>query len=75
MMIGNPVTRELLALKRVGGVRGSVTHSLVLVPEEVGKVQLSLYLMSDCYLGLDQQYTLPLDVEEAGEEIFYSDEE
>ena len=43
IVIGNSDTRELLALKRVGGVRGSVTHSLVLVPEEVGKVQLSLY--------------------------------
>ena len=43
IVIGNSDTRELLALKRVGGVRGSVTHSLVLVPKEVGKVQLSLY--------------------------------
>ena len=32
-----------------------------------------LYVMSDCYLGLDQQFSLPLLVEPAGEEIFYSD--
>ena len=49
-MIGNPVTRELLALKRVGGVRGSVTHGLVLTLEEEGRHDLCLYIMSDCYL-------------------------
>ena len=76
LVIGNPVTRELLALKRVAGVRGSVTHSLVLTMEEEGKVDLCLYIMSDCYKGLDQQYTLPLAVEQSdGPEIFYSDEE
>lgn len=76
LVIGNPVTRELMALKRVSGVRGSVSHSLVLSPEEAGRVPLSLYVMSDSYLGLDQQYTLPLHVEESeGPEIFYSDAE
>ena len=56
-------------------VRGRVRHSLVVSPERVGRLGLSLYVMSDCYLGLDQQFALPLLVEEAGEEIFYSDEE
>ena len=56
-------------------ILGTVSHNLVLTPENVGKTQLSFYIMSDCYMGLDQQYTIPLDVEEAGEEIFYSDEE
>ena len=34
LVIGNPETRELVALKRVGGVRGSVKHSLVLSPDQ-----------------------------------------
>ena len=62
-------------LDLVGGLRGRVRHSLVVSPERVGRLGLSLYVMSDCYLGLDQQFALPLLVEEAGEEIFYSDEE
>ena len=75
LVVGDPETRELVALKRVGGVRGRVRHSLVVSPERVGRLGLSLYVMSDCYLGLDHQFALPLLVEEAGEEIFYSDEE
>ena len=75
LVIGNPQTRELVALKRVGGVRSSVKHSLVLSPDQAGRLDLALYIMSDCYLGLDQQFSLPLQVEPAGEEIFYSDED
>ena len=76
LVIGNPETRELLALKRVGGVRGRVRHSLVVSPDQAGRLDLALYVMSDCYLGLDQQFSLPLQVEpRTGEEIFYSDED
>ena len=75
LVVGNPQTRELLALKRVGGVRGRVKHSLVLSPDQAGRQDCVLYVMSDCYLGLDQQFSLPLLVEPAGEEIFYSDED
>ena len=60
LVIGNPETRELVALKRVGGVRGSVKHSLVLSPDQAGRLDYALYVMSDCYLGLDQQFSLPL---------------
>ena len=76
LVLGDPATRELLALKRVGGVRGAASHALVLTPERAGRLELSLYLMSDCYLGLDQQYSIPLLVEQSeGEEIYYSDQE
>ena len=75
VVVGDPQTRELLALKRVGGVRDRVKHSLVLSPDQVGRQDLVLYVMSDCYLGLDQQFSLPLQVEPAEEEIFYSDED
>ena len=57
-------------------MRSSVKHSLVLSPERAGRLDYSLYVMSDCYLGLDQQFSLPLQVEpRTGEEIFYSDED
>ena len=55
-------------------MRGKVVHNLVISPERTGSLDLAVYVMSDCYLGLDQQFSLPLTVE-AGEEIFYSDEE
>jgi len=37
------------------------------------KCDYCLYLMSDSYLGLDQQYELPLMVE--GEQIYHSSDE
>ena len=73
--------RELLALKRVGPIRGSTTANVVLVPEGSGDQDLCIYLLSDAYLGLDQQYDMHPHVEEeegAGEGdelIYYSDEE
>ena len=72
--------RELLALKRVGPIRGSTTANVVLVPEGSGDQDLCIYLLSDAYLGLDQQYDMHLHVEEEDEvgkegEIYYSDEE
>ena len=49
------------------------------MPEGSGDQDLCIYLLSDAYLGLDQQYDMHLHVEEeegGGEgEIYYSDEE
>ena len=78
-MLNQP--RELLALKRIGPIRGSTTANVVLVPESSGDQDLCIYLLSDAYLGIDQQYDMHLHVEEEegakeGEElIYYSDEE
>ncbi|CAB3404822.1 unnamed protein product [Caenorhabditis bovis] len=33
------------------------------IPEKRGKTTLSLYLMSDCYLGIDQEYQIALIIE------------
>ena len=79
-MIDSNDFRELLALKRVGPIRGSTNANVVLVPEGSGDQDLCIYLLSDAYLGLDQQYDMHLHVEEEevreGEElIYYSDEE
>ena len=74
VVVGSPDTRELYALKRVGAVRGSTTFNLVLSPTELGRMFFTLYVMSDSYQGLDQQYQLPLQVEQ-GEDVYYSEEE
>ncbi len=62
-VLGEIETREVIALKRVGFIRGrSSTQLAFFTPETTGRVIYTLYLMSDCYLGLDQQYDVCLDV-------------
>ena len=43
--------------------KSSVQMSLYM-PETIGRVIYTVYLMSDSYLGLDQQYDLHFDVME-----------
>ena len=75
LLVGDPCSRELVALKRVGAVRGSSKVSLVLDPgEQQGARDFCLYVVSDGYQGLDQQYSLPLMVE-GGQEVYYSSED
>ncbi|RUS90749.1 hypothetical protein EGW08_001460, partial [Elysia chlorotica] len=66
LMVGDPEARELLALKRVGplrgGAKGTRAQIALLTPPTPGRVVYTLYLLSDAYLGLDQQYDLCLDV-------------
>ncbi|XP_053736130.1 activating signal cointegrator 1 complex subunit 3 isoform X1 [Synchiropus splendidus] len=63
LILGEVDRRELLAVKRVGFVRN---HTILPVsfytPQRPGKYIYTLYLMSDSYLGLDQQYDLHLNV-------------
>uniref|UniRef100_A0A8C4PYW3 SEC63 domain-containing protein n=1 Tax=Eptatretus burgeri TaxID=7764 RepID=A0A8C4PYW3_EPTBU len=64
LMLGLRDSRELVALKRIGalrGGRGSVTLSFS-TPKTVGRCIYTVYVMSDSYLGLDQQYDLHADV-------------
>ena len=61
VVLGEADSGELLALKRVGGIKGCGRASLALsASSEPCHKLLSLYLISDCYFGLDQQYELPL---------------
>ncbi|KAF3691498.1 Activating signal cointegrator 1 complex subunit 3 [Channa argus] len=63
LIMGEVDQRELLAVKRVGYVRNSTTVSVAFyTPERTGKCIYTLYLMSDSYLGLDQQYDIYLNV-------------
>lgn len=59
LILGEVDRGELLALKRVGFFREKTKVSLVFcAPEEHCRKIYTLYLLSDCYLGLDQQYDL-----------------
>lgn len=66
LVIGEQATGELLALKRLGGLRGRETRVGLsfFTPEEAGEFVHTLYVISDCYLGLDQQYDFALVVTE-----------
>ena len=75
LVVGEVESRELLALKRVGSVLRGTKQSLVISPTKPGRHIYTLYVMSDGYLGIDQQYDIPLQVEGDEGEIFYSDEE
>ncbi|XP_072535818.1 activating signal cointegrator 1 complex subunit 3 [Salminus brasiliensis] len=63
LVLGEVEKKELLAVKRVGYVRNRNVVSLAFyTPEQTGKCIYTLYLMSDSYLGLDQQYDIHLNV-------------
>ncbi|XP_022375871.1 activating signal cointegrator 1 complex subunit 3 [Enhydra lutris kenyoni] len=63
LILGEVDKRELIALKRVGYVRNHHVVSISFyTPELPGRYIYTLYLMSDCYLGLDQQYDIHLNV-------------
>lgn len=69
VLIGEVDSGELLALKRLGSVRGKTTTTLAFsTPEEPCRKIYTLYLISDCYLGLDQQHDLCLNFVAPGDE-------
>jgi len=82
LLLGDLESQDLLALKRLGGLKssGANNHQLTFTtpfidsPEVMGhqigsltggyskRIILTLYIISDAYLGLDQQYDLKLEV-------------
>jgi activating signal cointegrator complex subunit 3 len=72
LVLGCEAQGELLAVKRVTVRNGTTQASLIFYTDDLdpgdGNVTLSLYLISDSYLGLDQQYDIPIRVDAAGDE-------
>ncbi|NWX11126.1 ASCC3 protein, partial [Caloenas nicobarica] len=67
LILGEVDKKELIALKRTGYVRNRNTVSVAFfTPETPGKCIYTLYLMSDSYLGMDQQYDIYLNIIPAG---------
>ena len=67
LVLGNTDTGEMICLKRFNGViRSNTRVSLSFVTSnQIGRQRLTLYFLSDGYLGLDQQYDFFLDIEPA----------
>ena len=59
-------TGELLAVKRVGQVRATSTVRLsCYMPEDLGRKIYTVYLINDAYMGMDQQYDVPVEIIES----------
>uniref|UniRef100_A0A5S6QU49 Activating signal cointegrator 1 complex subunit 3 n=1 Tax=Trichuris muris TaxID=70415 RepID=A0A5S6QU49_TRIMR len=67
-IIGSVETGELLAVRRVAPFeRQTSTNLLLVTPSRACRVIYTLYVMSDCYIGFDQQYEVRLEVNDACE--------
>ena len=73
VVLGDPAEKTLLAIKRVTLVQKSQLK-LEFKPPRAGNLSLKLYAMCDSYVGCDQEYDLPITIEQ-GEEFMDEDEE
>lgn len=64
LVIGVPASNKLLSIKRFSMRSLKQDVKLQLVAPDAGKHSLQLFLMSDAYIGCDQEYTFDVDVAE-----------
>ncbi|GIY50588.1 activating signal cointegrator 1 complex subunit 3 [Caerostris extrusa] len=65
LVLGSFVENELIAMKRVPYIMHKSTQQLIFyTPSKLGRIMYKLYLISDSYLGLDQEYDVCLNVVE-----------
>lgn len=62
VVVGDTSSNNLLSLKRVSLRLKQKVVLEFLAPEEAGDYDLTLFCMSDSYLGCDQEYSIPLSV-------------
>ncbi|XP_076382118.1 activating signal cointegrator 1 complex subunit obelus [Megalopta genalis] len=64
LVLGNTSDKELWALKRISGIRDQrkCQQLQFTTPSKLGCTAITLYLMSDSYIGLDQQYTIQINI-------------
>ena len=67
LVIGEESTKNLLAIKRVTIAKSLKTRLEIVLPTP-GKHELTLYLMSDSYMGVDQAPTFEVDAVEGMDE-------
>ena len=65
LVVGEPKTNKLIAIKRVALGKRSKVKLEFAAPEEAGSYSYLLYFMCDSYLGCDQEYELAFNVKEA----------
>ncbi|XP_026299668.1 activating signal cointegrator 1 complex subunit 3 isoform X2 [Apis mellifera] len=63
LILGNVSDKELLVLKRASAINEQRKYQLQFTaPSKLGQTTLTFYLISDCYIGLDQQYDIKINV-------------
>jgi pre-mRNA-splicing helicase BRR2 len=62
VVLGDTKTNALLSLKRINLQQKQKVLLEFMAPEEPGDYNLTLFCMSDSYLGCDQEYNVPLSV-------------
>eukprot|EP01083_Nonionella_stella_P140495 430948_1 len=67
LVIGQPSSNALLTIKRIAMKKRIHDVKLEFIAPKAGKHKYLVYLMSDSYLGCDQEYELSLDVQEGGD--------
>jgi len=75
LVVGDSKTKALMGIKRITFDKKEMTVKLGFVVSEKGKQTLTLYLMSDCYMGVDQDPTFEIEAVEGEEEEEEDDEE
>lgn len=60
LMVGNPKTNELLAMKRVSFKRYTTKEMTICLPSDFRGQPLEVFLLCDSYIGLDQSYQMDL---------------
>ena len=74
IVVGDTVTNTLMSLKRTNLRHVQKVTLEFLAPEEPGDYDLTLFCMSDSYLGCDQEFSIPLSVAAAGSDDENEDE-
>ncbi|XP_066593278.1 activating signal cointegrator 1 complex subunit 3 isoform X2 [Prorops nasuta] len=64
LIIGSNFDNDVWALKRANGIHGRQRyfHLQFTTPFNLGPIKLTFFLISDCYMGFDQQYDIHLNV-------------
>ncbi|KIY99336.1 hypothetical protein MNEG_8622 [Monoraphidium neglectum] len=75
LVLGDPKANKLLAIKRVSLAAAAKVKLAFEAPAEVGAAKLTLFYMSDSWLGCDQEYEVEFRVTEAAAGGSGSDEE
>ena len=65
MAIGDKKSNSLISIKRVNFVHKSKIRLDFATPDKAGHYEYTLYLVSDCYMGCDQEYKFTIDVKQA----------
>lgn len=69
LLLGDASSGELIALRRLTLLQSKSSTTLTFeAPVQEGKYSYQLYFISDCYLGLDQQYDVSFVVKRSAKQ-------